>query len=281
MQILRKNCANPPLAAVCAAVLLCTTGALNARADNVDRIEKEIQSLKAAAQERADTQGQLEQRAETAESAARDAEKQAREATGQASKAKEELDRVQRQYLDLAEHATADAAMIAELRGKLRDAEKRANESSRAQESLDRELARLKNDLLNTAEGSTAWGIESAHLRAALTEAEAEAKARGDENLELKRMVGGLKNRLAKAGVTPEEIAAAEASVHAMTESLRDDLTKSEESRAELVKRWRKESDDLKRSIQSERDTWTLLQQSLEEQIAALEKQVRDLKNKK
>lgn len=260
--------------AVCLSALVAAMSPLAARADEADRIEKELSALREQAGQSSEERQALEQRAATAERAAREAEADAQNARREAGTIRTENERLSRELQSTIERSASDATALADLREKLTAAERAASDAKRAGEKSERELQKARAELLDVAEGSASWGAEVAQLRKQAAELQAESKARDDENLELKRVNGSLRTALAKAGVSPEGVAAAEKAGRRSARDLRDEALKAEESRQELVRRWKEESERMQRSFQRERDSWALLQKSMEEQIALLTREL-------
>ena len=255
-------------------VLVTALCAPRARADEAERIEREIAGLQDQASRSSEKRQALEQRAAAGEHAARDAEAQAQKARREADTLRAENERLGKELQSTVERSATDATALAEAREQLRAAERAALEARRAGEKAERELQKARAEWLDVAEGSASWGAEVAQLRTQVTELQAESKARDDENLELKRINGSLRNALAKAGASAEDVAAAEKAGRRSARDLRDEAMKAEESRQELVRRWREESEKMQRSFQRERDSWALLQKSMEEQIALLTREL-------
>ena len=255
-------------------VLIAALSASTGWADEAEKIAREIAGLQDQASRSSEKQQALEQRAAAGEQAARDAEANAQKARREADTLRAENERLGKELQATVERSASDATALAEAREKLAAAERAAADAKRSSEKAQRELQKARAELLDVAEGSASWGAEVAQLRKQVAELQAETKARDDENLELKRVNGSLRNALAKAGASAEDVAAAEKAGRRSARDLRDEAMKAEESRQELVRRWKDESEKMQRSFQRERDSWALLQKSMDEQIALLTREL-------
>jgi chromosome segregation ATPase len=260
-------------------VLLLAMWAAPARAaeDPAVRAEKELRALKDEMEARLRERKDAEDRVGTAEKIARQAESTRKASDEETARIRTQFDRVNRDYLELADRSVRDTATLAELKTKIRAMEGDLQSAREARDRLQEKLTRAQDELLNIAEGSASSGAEVAMLRRTLTGTKADLQARDDENLELKRVIGGLKNRLAQAGVDPKEIARAEENVRIATKDLRDELETTEDARQELIRRWQDERTRMQKTFEQERQSWRLVQKGLEEQIGLMEKELQRL----